>query len=61
MSDAAAAIAAAAPEHEVHASRTVIDLLAGSGFTFGERGPIMAAADRPLAVLSVHQTDRTDA
>ncbi len=61
VSDAAAAIAAAATEHEVHASRTVVDLLAGSGFTFGERGPIMAAADRPLAVLSVHQSDRTDA
>jgi pimeloyl-ACP methyl ester carboxylesterase len=56
--DAAAAIAAAAPQHEVQASRTVIDLLAGSGLRFDDRGRIIVD-DRPLAVLSVHQSERT--
>jgi pimeloyl-ACP methyl ester carboxylesterase/DNA-binding winged helix-turn-helix (wHTH) protein len=56
--DTAAAIAAAAQEHEVQASRTVIDLLAGSGLRFDDRGRIEVDA-RPLAVLSVHQMQRT--
>lgn len=59
--ETAATIAAAAPEHQVHASRTVVDLLAGSGFTFAERGLIVAGGARPLAVLSVHSTGPAEA
>ena len=54
--EAAATIAAAAPEHQVHASRTVVDLLPGSGFSFAECDAIVAGGDRPLAVLSVHNS-----
>jgi hypothetical protein len=56
--EASAAIAAAARDHEVRASRTVIDLLAGSGLTFDDRGRILLSGDRPLSVLSVHQSER---
>ena len=50
---ASAAIAAAAGDHEVNASRAVIDLLAGSGFAFEERGRVSLGGQRPVAVLSV--------
>jgi hypothetical protein len=56
VSDAAAAMAAAAPQHEVHASRTVVDLLAGSGFSFAVRDSIVSGGDRPLPVLAVYNT-----
>ena len=50
---AATAIAAAAVGHGVSASRTVVDLLAGSGFTFENRGRVELESGRPLTVLSV--------
>ncbi|HEX8027490.1 MAG TPA: alpha/beta fold hydrolase [Vicinamibacterales bacterium] len=53
LSVASAAIAAAAGDHEVSASRAVIDLLAGSGFTFEDRGRVPLDGGRPIAVLSV--------
>jgi hypothetical protein len=48
----AATIAEGAMRHEVHASRTVIDLIAGSGFRFEERGRVVDG-ERSLPVLSV--------
>jgi hypothetical protein len=42
----------------VLASRPVIDLLAGSGIRFADRGQVVVD-DRPLAVSSVHHTERT--
>ncbi len=50
---AAAAIATAARNHEVSASRGVIDLLAGSGLTFDDREPVLLGGARAVAVLSV--------
>jgi pimeloyl-ACP methyl ester carboxylesterase len=48
-----AAIAAAAANHEVSASRAVIDLLAGSGFAFEDRGAVAIDGSRVLAVSAV--------
>jgi hypothetical protein len=50
---AATVIASAAGDHGVSASRTVVDLLAGSGFTFENRGRVELDNGRPLTVLSV--------
>jgi pimeloyl-ACP methyl ester carboxylesterase/DNA-binding winged helix-turn-helix (wHTH) protein len=50
---AAMAIATAAGLHEVNASRTVTDLLAGSGCACDDRGQVAIDGGRPLAVLSV--------
>jgi pimeloyl-ACP methyl ester carboxylesterase len=50
---AAAAIAGKAAEHEVNASRAVIDLVAGAGFTFEDRGHVAIDGSRPLGVLQV--------
>ena len=49
----AAMIADAAANHEVSATRSVTDLLAGAGFDFEERGSVEVGDDRPLAVLAV--------
>ena len=50
---AATAIASAAGDHGVSASRTVVDLLAGSGLTFENRRRVELEGGRPLTVLSV--------
>jgi pimeloyl-ACP methyl ester carboxylesterase len=49
----ASAIAEAATRHEVHASRTVIDLLAGAGFRFEDRGQVVIDGAHSMPVLSV--------
>jgi hypothetical protein len=53
LQSAATAIAAAAATHEVNVSRAVIDLLAGTGFAFAERGRVVFGNGRPVAVSSV--------
>ena len=52
---AATAAAAAADLHGVTASRAVIDLLAGTGFSFADRGQATLAGSRPLSVFAVRQ------
>ena len=54
---AAATTAAAADLHGVTASRAVIDLLAGAGFSFDDRGQVTPAGCRPLSVFAVRQID----
>ena len=49
----AVTIAAGAAIHEVHASRSVIDLLAGAGFQFEERGQVAGDGARSLSVSAV--------
>jgi pimeloyl-ACP methyl ester carboxylesterase len=51
--NAATRIAGAAAEHQVLASRSVVDLLPGAGFSFGDRGQVAIADERSVAVLSV--------
>jgi pimeloyl-ACP methyl ester carboxylesterase len=53
LSATSSLIAAAASDHEVLASRNVVDLLAGAALEFTERAPLTAAAGRPLAVHAV--------
>jgi hypothetical protein len=48
-----AMIADAAANHDISATRSVTDLLAGAGFSFEERGHVDVGDERPLAVLSV--------
>ena len=50
---AAATMASAADLHGVTASRAVIDLLAGTGFSFADRGHVTPAGSRPLSVFAV--------
>jgi pimeloyl-ACP methyl ester carboxylesterase/DNA-binding winged helix-turn-helix (wHTH) protein len=50
---AASGIASAAAGHEVLASRSVTDLLAGAGFTVSDRGQIECAGAPALPVLAV--------
>ncbi len=50
---AATEIASTSNYHEVSASRAVVDLLAGSGFVFDERGTNRLADGRSLAVFAV--------
>ena len=50
---AATEIASTSNYHEVSASRAVVDLLAGSGFAFDERGTNWLADGRSLAVFAV--------
>jgi len=52
---AASATASAADVHGVTASRAVIDLLAGAGFSFDDRGQVTPAGSRPLNVFTVRQ------
>jgi pimeloyl-ACP methyl ester carboxylesterase len=52
LATASGSIAAAAAGHEVLASRSVIDLLAGAGFAVADRGQVTIAA-RPMSVLAV--------
>jgi hypothetical protein len=56
----AATIAEGAAVHEVNASRTVIDLLAGAGFRFDDRGHVNATDGKPVGVLSVTDVERHD-
>jgi class 3 adenylate cyclase len=51
---AATRIASAARDHEVLASRSVIDLLAGTGMTFGDRDPVPVDGARTMPVMSVN-------
>ena len=51
--DVSAAIAARARPGEVLVSRTVVDLVPGSGLQFADRGMLEVAAGRPVAVSSV--------
>ena len=50
---AAAAMASAADVHGVIASRAVIDLLPGTGFSFADRGHVTPAGSRELNVFAV--------
>ena len=54
---AAATTASAADSHGVTASRAVIDLLAGAGFSFDDRGQVTPAGSRPLSVFAVRQIE----
>jgi hypothetical protein len=54
---AAATTASAADWHGVTASRAVIDLLAGAGISFDDRGQVTPAGSRPLSVFAVRQID----
>jgi hypothetical protein len=54
---AAATTASAADVHGVTASRAVIDLLAGAGFSFDSRGQVTPAGSKPLSVFAVRQID----
>jgi len=47
------ALAAAASLHEVRVSRTVVDLLAGSGLSFADRPPLSLPDGRSLRVLAL--------
>jgi len=47
------ALAAAASIHEVHVSRTIVDLLAGSGMSFADRPPVPLPDGRSLPVLAL--------
>jgi len=54
VSTISAALADAAGTHDVYVSRTVVDLLPGSGVAFAERGPLSVPGDgRTVAVLAV--------
>ena len=53
--NAAAATASAADVHGVTASRAVIDLLAGTAFTFADRGHVTQAGSRDLNVFAVRE------
>ena len=47
------ALAAAASIHEVRVSRTIVDLLAGSGLSFADRPPVQLPDGRSLPVLAL--------
>ena len=53
--NAATAMASASDLHGVTASRAVIDLLAGTGFSFTDRGEVTPAGLRALSVFAVRQ------
>jgi pimeloyl-ACP methyl ester carboxylesterase len=53
--NAATAMASAADLHGVTASRAVIDLLAGTGFSFADLGPVTPVGSRELNVFAVRQ------
>lgn len=51
----AATIAEHTPAHEVNASRAVVDLLAGAGFRFDDRGQVDLDGSKPVSILAVTQ------
>ena len=55
--NAATAMASASDLHGVTASRAVIDLLAGTGFSFTDRGEVTPAGSRALSVFAVREVD----
>jgi pimeloyl-ACP methyl ester carboxylesterase len=53
LATASGLVAAAAGDHEVLATRSVIDLLAGAGFGVADRGHVAVGDERPMSVLAV--------
>ncbi len=58
VSDISARLAEAAGDHDVYVSRTVVDLLPGSGVVFEERGNVSVGGQaRPILALAVSGQD----